>query len=103
MCSLTTIPIPRASARGFDTTMRLRISETQNGTEKTVQVAGELVEQGVPELERVCCGCPGTLVLDLQNLRSADALGLKALLALEKDGAELRGLSHYLSLRLRLR
>ena len=81
--------------------MRLRISETVHGTEKVFQVAGELVEEGVPELERVCRGWSGTMVLDLENLRSADALGLKTLLALEKEGAELRGLSHYLSLRLR--
>ena len=59
-----------------------------------------LLFEVVEELDRVSGEASGPLVLDLTNLGSADAAGLRALGALMKQGAEIRGASPYIRMRL---
>ncbi len=60
-----------------------------------VQVAGDLRRQGVTELERVCEGISGPLCLDLINLQSIDAAGVRTIHTLEGRGAAVAGVSPY--------
>ena len=79
--------------------MKLRIArETARSGITLIRVDGELVGEGVGELEKVCDAVDGPLQLDLTNLRSADARGLGRIRALVGRGASLRGVSPYIAL-----
>ncbi len=77
--------------------MRLRIIETSDGTTTVLHVDGELLGEGVRELERVA-GAARPLRLDLTNLLRADARGLAALRRLAATGAELANVPPYVAL-----
>jgi anti-anti-sigma regulatory factor len=61
----------------------------------TVYLAGHLKAEQVPELRRICATETG-IRIDLSDLMSADPVGIYALRRLERDGAELVGVAHYL-------
>ena len=60
-----------------------------------MRLAGHLSEAQVPELLASCAQASG-LVLELDELVSADAVGLDALQRIEQQGAQLVGLLEYL-------
>lgn len=64
-----------------------------------VRLAGRLGEVHVPDLLAVCAQ-PAQTVLELDELVSADAVGIDALLRIEQQGARLVGLPQYLRLEL---
>ena len=61
-----------------------------------IEVDGELLAEGVPELDEACRSAEGRIRLDLSNLRSADASGLESLRALREQGVVLSGASAYI-------
>ena len=60
-----------------------------------VQIDGDLHEPGVSELEKVCGSIAGPFCLDLANLQSIDAGGVRTIHALEDRGAPVTGVSPY--------
>jgi anti-anti-sigma regulatory factor len=79
-------------------TVRILTETEPNAT--VIRIEGDLRVEVIEELDRVSDEAGGPLVLDLTNLGSADAAGLRALGALMKQGAELRGASPYIRMRL---
>jgi len=65
-----------------------------------IRIEGDLRAEEIAELDRVSGEAGQPLVLDLTNLGSADAEGLRALASLMNRGAELRGASPYIQMRL---
>ncbi len=76
--------------------MNLRITTKERGGVTVVQIDGELREQGVTELERVCGAIAGPVCLDLANLQSIDTAGIRTLHTLEDHGAAVAGVSPYI-------
>jgi hypothetical protein len=64
-----------------------------------VHLAGRLAEAHVPDLLAACAQAAQP-ILELDELVSADAVGLDALLRMEQRGARLVGLPEYLRLTL---
>jgi hypothetical protein len=60
-----------------------------------VHLAGHLSEAQVPELLAACAGASQPLI-ELDELVSADAVGLDALARIEQHGAQFAGLLEYL-------
>ena len=83
--------------------MRVRITKTTSDSATIIQVDGRLTEGSVADLEGECQSAEGTLYLDLANLFSADAEGLKALKRWVENGARLFGESPYIRLQLGLK
>jgi hypothetical protein len=81
--------------------MLLRITQQHEGSLMVIAIDGHLVRDGVTELERLCQGVTPPLVLDLTYLQRVDAGGITLLNALADAGAQLRGVSPYIALRLR--
>jgi hypothetical protein len=75
-----------------------RIETRRENGKPFVHVAGRLSDVHVPDLLTACAD--ERSVLELDELISADAVGLDALMRLEQRGAELRGLPQYLRLKL---
>ena len=100
--SRTCLPAPDSLARKAQRPsigMKLRIArETARSGITLIKVDGELVGEGVGELEKVCDAVDGPLELDLTHLRSADARGLGRIRALADRGASLVGVSPYIAL-----
>lgn len=63
-----------------------------------LKVAGELVEEGVAELEKVVASVAGEIAIDLSELRSADPWAIRTLCAVADNGVELRRASPYIRL-----
>jgi anti-anti-sigma regulatory factor len=78
--------------------MLLRIAEERLGDLTVVHVAGRLVGEGAGELSRVCTAGSRPLRIDLSGLLQADELGLSLLRSLRASGAELAGVSPFISL-----
>ena len=78
--------------------MSIRIETASEIDRKVLRVAGKLCSTDVPELERAVSAAGESLVLDLTDLRGADADGVRALSGLRAGGARLRGVSRYLAL-----
>jgi hypothetical protein len=64
-----------------------------------VRLAGRLAGREVPDLLEACTGGEPP-ILELDELVSADAIGLDALLRIEEGGALLVGLPEYIRLKL---
>jgi hypothetical protein len=75
--------------------MQCRIECRHRNTQLIVRIAGRLGEAQVPDLLEVCAWEP-LLIVELDDLLSADEAGLDALLRIERQGAQLVGLSLYL-------
>jgi hypothetical protein len=65
-----------------------------------VHLAGRLGEAEVPDLLEACAAGAGPPILELDELISADAVGMDALLRIEQEGARLVGLPEYIRLKL---
>jgi anti-anti-sigma regulatory factor len=76
----------------------IRIDTTHNESATVVYVAGRLKGDAVGELSSECARIGGPFTLDLDDLVSADAAGIRLLRGLHKSGAEVRGLTPYLQL-----
>jgi hypothetical protein len=72
-----------------------RIQLRRDGGRLIVHLAGHLSEAQVPEL-LASCAESNEPVLELDELVSADAVGLDALQRVEQQGAQLVGLLEYL-------
>ncbi len=83
--------------------MQIRITRTTSDSATIVRVDGRLAEDAVADLEGECQSAEGTLYVDLTNLLSADAEGLKALKRWVENGARLVGESPYIRLQLGLK
>ena len=80
--------------------MTARIMTDTEPDASVIRIEGDLRVEEIEELDRVSGEAGRPLVLDLTNLGSADAEGLRALASLMKRGAELRGASPYIQMRL---
>ena len=74
-------------------TMRLRVHTSVEGHVTVVHVDGELTGEGVQELERLVRSVSGPMAVDLAHLMHADNDGLEVIHALQREGAELRGVN----------
>ncbi|MGH7334755.1 MAG: hypothetical protein ACREKS_18810 [Candidatus Rokuibacteriota bacterium] len=76
----------------------MRVSRVGHGSCPVIRIDGKLVREDLAELTNLCRSVTGPLVLDLSNLLWADRDGIRALVARERDGATLRGVSPLLAL-----
>jgi len=77
-----------------------RIHAARENDRVVVRLAGRLTEAEVPDLFEACAKAGQPPVLELEELVSADAVGVDALFRLELQGAQLNGLPEYLRLKL---
>lgn len=77
---------------------RIQISREDGGA--IVRLAGHLTGAQVPDLLAACAGAAGRARVELDELLSADVVGLDALLRVEERGAVLVGLLEYLQFEL---
>ena len=75
-------------------TIRISIDAGQRAT--TLRIDGHLTAADLPDVRASCESAKPPLRLDLSGLRSADIDGIRALLSLSENGAELRGASPYI-------
>ena len=73
----------------------------QRGRETVIQIDGQLMTEGVVELERLCAAAPRPLTLELAGLSTIDRDGRRALHALADQGIRLVGASPYIELLLK--
>lgn len=83
--------------------MLCRIEFRHEGGRLVVHIAGRLTEAQVPDLLEASAKVANPPLLELDELLSADAIGVDALLRLEQQGAELIALPEYLRLKLQVR
>ena len=76
--------------------MGLRIVVESVGAKVRISIAGELVTEGVPELEQASGANGGGLELDLSDLRFADDNGVATLRRLIDNGAIAIGASPFI-------
>ena len=86
----------RAWHRNCEAPFVLRITLSSESSRTVLQVAGELVGEGVAELEKVVSSVAGEIVIDLSELRSADSSAVQTLLIIADRGVELRRDSAYI-------
>jgi hypothetical protein len=67
-----------------------------------VRIHGRLAGGAARELEQLCRDASGLLILDVTHLLSADDVGVATLRRLVIDGAQVSGMSPYLTLLLGL-
>jgi hypothetical protein len=77
-----------------------RIEVRRENHRVAVHLAGHLSEAQVPDLLEVCAAATGAPIVVLDEMLSADAVGIDALLRIEQNGAQLVGLPQYLRLEL---
>jgi hypothetical protein len=77
-----------------------RIVTRRENNRLVVHLAGRLGEAQVPELLEVCEQSNGPPLLELDELVSADGIGIDALRRIEEQGAELVGMPQYMRLKL---
>jgi hypothetical protein len=77
-----------------------RIQVTHDNNRVVVRLAGHLTGAQVPDLLAVCAEGDGHPRVELEELMSADAIGLDALLRVQDEGAQLVGLLEYLQFEL---
>ena len=76
----------------------LRITTSMGETGTILRIAGQLSNNDVQELERVCHDVEGPLILDLTELSKVDDSGLAALREFVARGAELVAVPPYIAL-----
>lgn len=82
--------------------MDIRISVIRTGSEILLKVDGCLTAAKLPTLESTVATLEKPFAVDLSDLRASDEEGIKALRRLRDAGADLRGLSPLMVLRLGL-
>ena len=80
--------------------MLCRILTRRENDRLVVRLAGRLGEAQVPDLLEVCEQSNGPPLLELDELLSADGIGMDALRRIEEQGAELVGMPQYIRLKL---
>lgn len=78
--------------------LQLRLTAIETADRTVVRVAGRLALEGIGELERVCVGRQGLLVLDLADLVTMDDAGVATLRRLSCAGVRLANASPYIAL-----
>ena len=76
----------------------VRISVSKQDKDTVVAVDGELVTSTLAELKAVRHFVSGVVILDLENLISADAISLAELRDWIRNGAQTRGASPYVQM-----
>jgi UDP-N-acetyl-D-mannosaminuronic acid transferase (WecB/TagA/CpsF family) len=77
-----------------------RIESRRENGRLILHVAGHLVEANVSDLLQLCGQEAEPPIVELDELISADAIGMDALMQLRERGAQLRSLPEYLRLKL---
>jgi hypothetical protein len=77
-----------------------RIEVRRENQRVAVHLAGHLSEANVPDLLAACAAPADPPLVVLDELVSADAVGVDALLRIEQHGAQLVGLPEYLRIEL---
>jgi hypothetical protein len=80
--------------------MDIRISVIRTGSGSLLKVDGTLTAARLPMLESTVATLQKPFAVDLSELRASDEAGIQALRRLRDAGAELRGLSPLIALRL---
>lgn len=80
--------------------MECRIEVLEEGGVRTVTVAGQLADEHVPDLFNACGTNSTTLLIDLSDIQSVDAIAVEALRRLRTAGARFRGVRQYIQLKL---
>jgi hypothetical protein len=80
--------------------MQCRIDARRNEQRLILHLAGDLTEEYVPAFLEACASEGARLVVELDELLSADAVGVDALRRVEERGAMLVALPFYLRLKL---
>jgi hypothetical protein len=80
--------------------VQCRIEIRQESERVVVRLAGRLGEAQVATLLEACSQAKEPPRLELDDLVSADAMGIDALLRIEQRGAQLVGLPQYLRIKL---
>ena len=80
--------------------VQCRIDARRNEQRLILHLAGDLTEEYVPAFLEACASEGAHLVVELDELLSADAVGVDALRRVEERGAMLVALPFYLRLRL---
>lgn len=80
--------------------MLCRIESRRQNDRIVLRLVGRLAEAQVPALLEAFATAGETPLIELDELVSADAVGVDALLRMERLGAELIGLAEYLRLTL---
>ena len=78
--------------------MLLRIDTFVVEGTTVIQIIGQLVDEGVAELERTLQSVRAPLVVDASLLRTVDAEGITTLRSIVEGGGELRNVSPYIQL-----
>ena len=76
--------------------MTLRITTVPDKNKTTIRVEGRLAAEGVEDLQVEIQLVAGPVHLDLSDLQSADADGVRALRSLSAKGTKLVGASPYI-------
>ncbi len=76
--------------------MTFRISSFSDKNNTTIRVEGRLDAEGVEDLQKEIQGVAAPVQLDLSNLQSADAAGVRALRSCSAKGVKLAGASTYI-------
>ncbi len=79
----------------------VRITVKQGCAVTVVRIDGRLRKDGVAELERVYRSIEGPVCLDLANLQSVDAEGIRSISDLEAHGVAITGVSPYVEMLLK--
>ena len=82
--------------------MVCRLDVSSESDRAVVRIHGRLAGAAVRELEGLCRDASGLLTLDVTDLLSVDDVGAATLRRLAIDGAQLTGMSPYLTLLLGL-
>ena len=80
--------------------MDIRISVIRTGPDSLLKVDGTLTAARLPMLESTLATLEKPFAMDLSELRASDEEGIRALRMLRDEGADLRGLSPLIALRL---
>lgn len=80
--------------------MPCRIESRRQNDRVVLRLAGRLTEAQVPDLLEACATAGAPPRIELDELVSADAVGIDALSRVERLGAELVGLPEYIRLKL---
>ena len=76
--------------------MTFRITSFSDKNNTTIRVEGRLGAEGVEDLKKAIQGAAAPVQLDLSNLQSADAEGVRKLKSYSAQGVKLVGASAYI-------
>ncbi len=79
----------------------LHMTVQENHDRSVVRLSGRLEGETVAEARRVCFSVASPLLIDATELQDAEAKGILLLIELMAEGAQVEGLSGYLTTRVR--